>query len=176
MIFISSKTANYLRCCFLFTLSFYMIKDPQTITDQPLLILFGQAMNVERGVINDLNEKTLGLVSLLFFSLGLIDFMQLLVDNVKYFESIIPLRLTIFFGIASYSYMIPTSPFHNDLVFSYSFLEIWFNFLLYNVIREEKHKRNQKFEKKLESELLQVQQGKKSIEEVVNKLERTNDI
>lgn len=118
----------------------------------------------------------LGALGAFFISLGGIDLLQLFIDNHKYFESIVPTRLTIFFGISAYSYCVKTSALHNDLVFVYSFLEIWINFLLYNVLRDEKHKRNKKFEQQLEKELLQVQQGNKPIEEVIARVERTQDI
>lgn len=108
--------------------------------------------------------------------LGLTDLIQLFVDNVKYFESIVPTRLTIFFGVSAYSYLVTDSTLHNDFVFVYSFLEIWFNFLLYNILREEKHARNKKLEKQLETELLKVQQGELTIEEVIEKVEREHDI
>lgn len=118
----------------------------------------------------------MGALGAFFISLGGIDLLQLFIDNHKYFESIVPTRLTIFFGISAYSYCVKNSALHNDLVFVYSFLEIWINFLLYNVLRDEKHKRNKKFEQQLEKELLQVQQGNKPIEEVIARVERTQDI
>lgn len=126
--------------------------------------------------MNENNKAFIGILGTLFVSLGAIDLLQLFIDNNKYFESIVPVRLTVFFSLSAYSYYAKESFLHNDLVFAYSFLEIWINFLLYNVIRDEKHKRNKKLEAQLEKELLQVQQGEKSIEEVIERVERTNDI
>ncbi|CAM9011361.1 unnamed protein product [Wickerhamomyces anomalus] len=137
---ISSNTAIYLRCCLLFTVAFYIFKDVTVLIDQPMVILVGQAMGVEKGFINENNKGLLGALGAFFISLGGIDLLQLFIDNHKYFESIVPTRLTIFFGISAYSYCVKTSALHNDLVFVYSFLEIWINFLLYNVLRDEKHK------------------------------------
>ncbi|GMM35424.1 Ilm1 protein [Saccharomycopsis crataegensis] len=67
------------------------------------------------------------------------------VDNKElyftYFENLVPLRLLFFFALTGYSYISENPLVANNLVSTYGFIEIWFNFVIFNNLREEKVKR-----------------------------------
>lgn len=171
MAWLSSTTAIYIHCSFLFTVAFQLIKAPEAITSSVFILVFGQAMQIDQGSVGG----DLSLLCVLLVVLGITDIVQLLIENHKYFESIIPVRLTLCFLLAGVGYLYK-GVLHDDYVFVFLFMEIWFHFVIYNVVREEKHDRNKKFEEKLEQELLVLQADDSKFEEVVSKLERSNDI
>ena len=82
----------------------------------------------------------LGFFSVLFVLLAINDLIPLLEDNRQYFFSIIPVRLTGFFILTTVSYWGQDYYYlHNNVVFIYSFVEVWLNFLIYTSIREERN-------------------------------------
>jgi hypothetical protein len=52
---------------------------------------------------------------------------------------IVPLRLSVFFGLTGYSYFGYHPYVSNTVVFCYGFIEIMVNFLIYIVMREERN-------------------------------------
>lgn len=145
------------------------------LTEQPLLLLFGQAMEMDHGAINQHNQNVIGLFSLFFSSVAIVDLVQLVANNSKYFESIVPTRLILAFVIATVSYLKHDSILHNDFVFVLSFLEIWFNFLIYNVLRQEKVARTNKLKERFAKELLEAEQDSEKYDELVAKFERSTN-
>lgn len=82
----------------------------------------------------------LGLFGVVFALLAVCDLVPLLEDNKQYFFSMVPTRLTIFFILTTVSYWGQDYYYlHNNVVFIYSFVEVWLNFLIYNSIREERN-------------------------------------
>ncbi|KAH3679111.1 hypothetical protein WICPIJ_008719 [Wickerhamomyces pijperi] len=184
MFSISSTTAIYLRSCFLLTIAYYLIKDSTTLTEQTLIVILHQALNLKHLSLTLEFDEFLPLISLLFISLSITDLVQLSFKNHSFFESVVPVRLSLFFIIAGLSYFLKSDGFlfGNDCIFVYCLLEIWFNFLIYNLLRQEKFERNKKFEAKLEDKLLEIQQAadekefNNELEQVIPELERTRDL
>jgi uncharacterized membrane protein len=175
MAWISSTTVIYLHSCLLFTVAFYLVKDPSQFVDSTFLLVFGEAMRLDHGQLSG-SDSVKSLIVVILGLLGITDIVQLIQDNKVYFESIIPVRLTLAFGFAGYGYAVETSVFHEDTVFVFLFMEIWFHFVIYNVVRQEKHERNKRYEQKLEQELLEIQQDDEKFEKIISKVERTSDI
>lgn len=87
----------------------------------------------------------LGALSVIFGSLALSDLIPLMANNLEYFETIVPSRLAVYFILAAYGYLVKESILSNNWIFTYSFIEIWFNFLIYNNLKDEKYYRMKKF-------------------------------
>lgn len=112
--------------------------------------VFTEAMNLPSVQISPYSTQ-LGIICLLFVFMGLNDLIPLLEDNKQYFLSMVPFRLLCFFIITGLSYFMMDNYFvHNNVVFIYSFMEIWLNFLIYNCLRDE---RNEDF--KLQNKILE---------------------
>lgn len=141
MQFLSARTMLYLRVCFLSAITFYCLKDPSELINSGFVRLLGQAMQLPTIQIDDINDPIFGLVALAFGSLTLAEIVPLFSDNVEYFESIVPARLFVYFLLCSYSYGGQSDFICNNVVFVYSFFEIWFNFLIFSNLRDERYHR-----------------------------------
>ncbi|KAK6202604.1 increased loss of mitochondrial DNA protein 1 [Scheffersomyces amazonensis] len=144
MQFLTAKSLLYGRVIFLLTISFYLVKDPEFLSTIGFVVILGQAMELPF-VRLDSNNPLLGLLAITFGSLALSDVVPLIANNLDYFESLVPIRLSIAFGIASYTYFFKDSIISNGLIFTFSFFEIWINFLIYNNLRDEKYYRVKKY-------------------------------
>lgn len=151
MAWVSASTAIYLHCCLLFTAAFYLAKDAQRVSDSVLLMVICQAMRLDHGALGAHADATAVLVVLLSV-VGLTDVVQLVVDNTLYFESMVPSRLTLAFLMACWGYMFEGSMLHDDVVFALLFVEVWFHFVVYNIVRQEKHERNKRLEEEMPTE------------------------
>lgn len=144
MQFLTAKTILYARIVWLLYITYSLAFDPKSLSTIGFVILLGQAMDVKFVILEDTNPM-LGITSLLFALLTLTDLIPILSENLPYFESMIPIRTIIFFIIGAYSYLAKQSILSNNLIFTYSFFEIWLNFLIYNNLRDEKYYRLKKF-------------------------------
>lgn len=176
MSIISFTTASYLRSCLYLYIAFQFWKDSSVITEQPLLILFGKAMQLEHGVVNQFNKNIIGLFSILFGSIGLIDLIQLFHNNEIFFESIIPTRLVFAFTICIISYLSKNSIINNDLIFSFSFIEIFLNFFIYNILKQEKYEKKKKFEELIENEIDEASRSSEKFDELMLKIQQYKNI
>lgn len=70
------------------------------------------------------------------------------VDNKElyflYFENLVPLRLALFFLLTGFCYYSDNELVSNNLVCTYGFVEVWFNFVIFNNLRDEKVQRYKK--------------------------------
>ncbi|CCK70256.1 Ilm1p KNAG_0D05180 [Huiozyma naganishii CBS 8797] len=135
---LSSVNVLFVRIAFLFTLSYLVLKDVNIILENSYLEILSQSMNLPAIAMNKYSAQ-LGMVSMLFVTLALGDLVPLLEDNKMYFGSAVPVRLLIFFVVTGLSYIWEGNLYiHNNVVFAYSFVEVWLNFIIYNSLREEK--------------------------------------
>lgn len=109
----------------------------------------------------------LGTFGILFLMLAFSDLLPLLESNRKYFYSIVPARLTIYFVLTALSYLWTSNLYlHNNAVFLLCFNEVWMNFVIYGAIREE---RNEEFKRSSQfinnSELLEEEEEEEREEE-----------
>ncbi|ODV67677.1 hypothetical protein HYPBUDRAFT_108344 [Hyphopichia burtonii NRRL Y-1933] len=144
MQFLSARSLLYIRVLLLLVISFLLITDPQSLTDANFTILLAQAMELPFAQVSDTNPL-LGILSIVFGVQAISDLIPLLAENIEYFETITPTRLIFFFGLGAYTYLSSNSIIANSLVFVYAFFEIWFNFLIFNNLRDEKYYRLKKF-------------------------------
>ncbi|CAI4044011.1 hypothetical protein SKDZ_10G3140 [Saccharomyces kudriavzevii ZP591] len=129
----------FFRVAFLFTIAFFCVKNVNSILQNTYFLVLTQAMNLPELTLSRYNGQ-LGLFAILFVLNGIHDLIPLLENNVKYFQSIVPVRLLIFFILTGTSYLWESNFYiHNNSVFIYCFAEVWINFLLYNAVREEKN-------------------------------------
>lgn len=152
-------------------MAFLLARDPVAITQQPLVIVVGQAMMLKTGTMSS-NNETNSLIITGLVLLGATDLVQLGVKNWKYFEGVLPLRLVISFALGAWVYYKPSSILHNDLAFIFLFVEMWFHFVLYNFVRQEKDERKKRFEERLEQELLKAQQDGVDVDTLAKKLQK----
>lgn len=143
MQFLTSSTLLYIRILFLLVLSFYCLKDPNMLLNSNFSLILGQAMRLPIVQMKSKNPLV-GILSIAFASNALADLLPLLSKNIAYFETLVPIRLFIFFGLTSYAYLGNVDYVCNNIVFVYSFFEVWFNFLIYNNLRDEKYYRLKK--------------------------------
>jgi hypothetical protein len=156
MQFLTAKSVLYIRAAWLLFITYYLAFDAKYLCTIGFVILLGQAMEVKFVMLNN-DNPLLGIVCLLFGLLVVSDVVPLMAENYQYFESIVPIRLCIFFGIAAYSYLVKTSILSNCLIFTYAFFEIWLNFLIYNNLRDEKYYRLKKFVEENEDKIREVE-------------------
>ncbi|CAH6719949.1 protein Ilm1p [[Candida] jaroonii] len=116
-----------------------MLTDAKSLIHSNFILLLGQAMNLPSIPIED--KPINGIISLLLFLQGVHDLIPNLADNIHYFETIVPTRLFFYFCLGAYCYLFEDEYFSNNVIFVYSFLEIWVNFLIYNNLRDEKFHR-----------------------------------
>ncbi|CAI4034516.1 hypothetical protein SMKI_10G3090 [Saccharomyces mikatae IFO 1815] len=136
---LNSTNVAFFRVAFLFTISFFCLKNVNSILENTYFLVLTQAMNLPQLTLSRYNGQ-LGLFALLFALNGIHDLIPLLENNVGYFQSIVPARLLLFFILTAISYLWESNLYvHNNSVFIYCFAEVWINFLLYNAIREEKN-------------------------------------
>mmetsp|Transcript_4507 Transcript_4507/g.4985 ORF Transcript_4507/g.4985 Transcript_4507/m.4985 type:complete len:165 (-) Transcript_4507:54-548(-) len=144
MQFLSAKSLLYVRVLLLAVIAFFCIKDPSVLLESGFAVLLGQAMQLNI-ILLDTSNPLIGITAITFATLAISDLIPLLADNIEYFETIVPTRLFLYFGLAAYSYVTKSPIFSNNIIFVYSFFEIWFNFLIYNNLRDEKYYRIKKF-------------------------------
>lgn len=144
MQFLSAATILYARVLLLLALSFGLIKSPGSIVNANFSLLLGQAMRLATVHVSDKNPL-FGLLALLFGTLAISDLIPVIAENIAYFETVVPTRLAFFFLLGSFCLISDYGLISNNLVFTYAFIEIWLNFLIYNNLRDEKYHRAKKF-------------------------------
>lgn len=144
MQFLTATSLLYGRIICLLVIAFLMATNPQKITGAGFTILLGQAMDLPVAHVSDENPL-LGIVSIIFGTLAISDLIPLLAENIEYFETIVPTRLSLFFALGAYTYFSSYDTIANNIVFVYAFLEIWLNFLIFNNLRDEKYYRLKKY-------------------------------
>lgn len=168
MVAISSVNGLFFRVAFLFTISFFCFKDVNSILQNSYVLVLGQAMNLPSLTMSQYNAQ-LGLFGILFLFLSVGDLIPLLESNKKYFNSIVPFRLFIFFILTALSYLWESNLYlHNNAVFIYSFIEVWINFIVFGALREE---RNEEFKRSnqfaYEQRIIEVEEVEEEEEEPV---------
>ncbi|QLL33747.1 hypothetical protein HG536_0F00720 [Torulaspora globosa] len=136
---ISSVNGLFFRVTFLFSLAFFCFKNVNSVLQNSYMLVFTQAMNLPGLAISQYSAQ-LGLFGILFLFASISDLIPLLENNKKYFHSIVPLRLTIFFALTACSYLWESNLYlHNNAVFTYCFIEVWVNFVILGALREERN-------------------------------------
>lgn len=144
MQFLTSKTLLYIRCAFLLWLAFYLLKSPLTICSVNFSILLGQAMRLAIVEVSA-NNPLFGIISVFLTASAISDLIPVLSENHTYFDTVIPVRLGFFFILGAFCMLSDYGLVANNLVFTYSFLEIWIHFLIFNNLRDEKYYRAKKY-------------------------------
>lgn len=140
MQFLTSKSLLYVRSGSLLWLAFFLLKNPVAVTSVNFSILLGQAMRlplIEASPTNPL----FGVLSLFISMSAISDLIPTIAENTAYFETIVPVRLFGFFVLAAFCMVSEYALIANNLVFTYAFLEIWINFVIFNNLRDEKYYR-----------------------------------
>lgn len=144
MQFLTAKSVLYLRLAGLTYLAFTLLKSPTTVVNANVTVLLGQAMNLP--IVQVTSSNPLFGVLAVFLALQVLsELIPVMADNIMYFESMVPTRLMFFFALGLFCLISDYAPVANNLVFSYAFLEIWLNFLVYNNLRDEKYYRAKEY-------------------------------
>ncbi|GCF00210.1 hypothetical protein ZYGM_002237 [Zygosaccharomyces mellis] len=141
---LSSVNGLFLRVAFLLTISFFCFKNVNSILENSYVVILTHSMNLPMLAMSPYSGQ-LGIFGVLFLMLAFSDLLPLLESNHKYFHSIVPARLTVYFILTSLSYLWTSNLYlHNNAVFLFCFNEVWLNFVIYGSIREE---RNEEFKR-----------------------------
>lgn len=141
---ISAVNGLFVRVVFLFTLAFLCFKDVNSLLQNSYMMVFTQAMNLPALTMSP-HSAQLGLFGVLFLFASVSDLVPLLEKNMRYFNSVVPFRLFIFFALTACSYLWESNLYlHNNAVFTYCFIEVWVNFVILGALREE---RNEEFKR-----------------------------
>ncbi|QLG71705.1 hypothetical protein HG535_0C00540 [Zygotorulaspora mrakii] len=136
---ISSSNGLFLRVAFLFALAYFCFIDVSKILESSYFLFFTHAMNLP-GLLLSKTSAQVGIFGLLFLLLALHDLVPLVENNKAYFNSVVPIRLMVFFVLTAMSYLWESNLYvHNNVVFTYSFVEVWINFVVLGALREEKN-------------------------------------
>lgn len=144
MQFLTAKTVLYLRVGALSLAAFLLLKSPTVLLNANFMVLLGQAMNLPIVQVSS-NNPLLGILAMFIALLAMSDLIPVMAENVAYFETLIPVRLSFFFVLGSFCLVSDYSAVANNVIFSYSFIEIWLNFLIYNNLRDEKYYRAKEY-------------------------------
>ncbi|SJM88229.1 related to protein ILM1 [Zygosaccharomyces bailii] len=163
---LSSVNGLFLRITFLLSISFFCFKNVNSILENSYVIILTQSMRLPMLTMSPYSGQ-LGTFGILFLMLAFSDLLPLLESNRKYFYSIVPARLTIYFVLTALSYLWTSNLYlHNNAVFLLCFNEVWMNFVIYGAIREE---RNEEFKRSSQfinnSELLEEEEEEEREEE-----------
>ncbi|KAF2665921.1 hypothetical protein BT63DRAFT_416355 [Microthyrium microscopicum] len=140
------------------TLAYFIFTSPQMLADQNIVVLLGEAMHLPRVSGFNKTSPATAMLAVVFALLGLSDLTSAaLSDHIayEYWLSQTPIRLLFLFGLTSYTYVskpasampFGTSKFYqtpagdnlkNGLVFTWSFLEMVFWFMVFLALREER--------------------------------------
>lgn len=155
MQFLSAKTVVYIRILGLVTFLFFLLKDPSTLFNSNFSLLLGEAMRLPIVQVTQGNP-ILGLLALFIGFFALSDLVPALAENTAHFETLVPVRLGFFFLLGLFCMVSEYGPLSNNIVFTYAFLEIWLNFLIYSNLRDEKYKRAKEFLEKHGDEMREM--------------------
>lgn len=172
---ISSFNALFFRIAFLSGLGFFCFKDVNSILQNSYMEVFTQAMNLPALNISTYSAQ-LGLFGLLFMFAAISDLIPLLEGNSKYFNSVVPFRLFVFFILTALAYQWESNLYlHNNVVFTYCFIEVWVNFVALGALREE---RNEQFKRsnQFSSEAIIVDESDHGDEDSVHILTSAEEI
>ena len=141
-------------------LSVLCFKNISALTTNNSLVTFSIAMRLPQVVINE-SSIIVGILSVFLFNIGLLDLLSLIhYGKIKahFYKDFVFIRLTSAFVITFISYFNKVNfKWHNNFVFLYGFIELWFNFIIYNCIKEELNDANIESKKKYEYKVLNEQ-------------------
>ncbi|KAK0750021.1 increased loss of mitochondrial DNA protein 1 [Schizothecium vesticola] len=119
MALISAKTIITSICLFHITLGFFFLTNPITIADQGIVYLLGEAMGLPYARSFEAQSPAVAFLGIMLASIGLCDLLtHSLPDDFSdhYWAMQAPLRLTIFFLLALYTFLFsPSSPLYTPV-------------------------------------------------------------
>lgn len=141
-------------------LSILCFKNISALTTNNSLVTFSIAMRLPQVVINE-SSIIVGILSVFLFNIGLLDVLSLIhYEKIKshFYKDFVFIRLTSAFVITFISYFNKVNvKWHNNFVFLYGFIELWFNFIIYNCIKEELNDSNIESKRKYKDKVLNEQ-------------------
>lgn len=144
MQFLSAKTVIYIRVLVHVVIAFLLLKNPASVIMPNFTLLLGEAMRLPIIQVTETNPL-FGVLALFVLLSALSDVIPALAENIQYFETLVPTRLVVFFVLGAFCTVSESALVANNVVFTYAFLEIWLNFLIYTNLRDEKYYRAKKY-------------------------------
>jgi uncharacterized membrane protein len=140
MALFSSRTLITIRLALFSYIAYNLIVSPDTVMEYSGVIVLSSSMGLPLLMVNE-KSPIYGSIGVVMITLILSDLAPLMDGNVAYFESVVFLRLTFFLGLCAYCYLGSWVVLCNSVVFSYSFIEVWFGILTFSTLKEEKYSR-----------------------------------
>lgn len=164
MALFSARVLISARLLLLSFVAYGLIVSPRMIIEYSGILVLASSMNLPLLMVNE-KSPIYGSIGVVLVTHILSELSPLLDKNIKYFESVVFLRLSFFFGLCTYCYFGTWVVLCNSLIFTYSFLEVWFGILTFSTLKEEKYNRA-KTEIKAEAEYREkYQRGELTTEE-----------
>lgn len=143
MAIFSSRVLISARLLLLSYVAYQLIVSPRTVIEYSGVMVLSSSMNLPLLMVNE-KSPIYGVIGVVLLSLVLSDIGPLFEGNNAYFESTVFIRLSIFFGLCAYCYLGTWVVLCNSIVFTYSFLEVWFGILTFSTLKEERYNRAKK--------------------------------
>lgn len=144
MQFLTAKTLLCIRSALLLWLAFYLLKNPSALCSSSFFVLMGEAMRLPIVQVSPQNPL-FGILSVFVAASAIGDLIPAMAENIAHFETLVPVRLFGFFALGAFTLLSEYGMIANNLVFTYSFMEIWINFLIYSNLRDEKYYRAKQY-------------------------------
>lgn len=143
MALFSSRTLITARLLILAYIGYQLMVSPRTVIEYSGVLVLASSMNLPLLMVND-KSPIYGTIGVIIYSMIVSDVASLLDGNILYFESVVFLRLLVFFALTAYSYLGTWIVLCNSVVFAYCFFELWFGILTFSTLKEEKYARVKK--------------------------------
>ncbi|KAL6926412.1 hypothetical protein ACO0SA_003901 [Hanseniaspora valbyensis] len=160
MALFTSKFITGTRACAYIFLALVTFKNITLITKNNSLVTFSIAMRLPQVLIND-SSIIIGILSVFFLNIGILDLLILShYDKIKehFYKDYVFVRLALAFIITFVSYFNKfNTKLHNNFVFLFGFIELWFNFIIYNCLKEELNDLNIEKKRNYEDKVLNEQ-------------------
>ena len=143
MAIFSSRVLISARLILLSYVAYQLIVSPRTVIEYSGVMVLSSSMNLPLLMVNE-KSPIYGTIGVVLISLILSDIGPLFEGNNAYFESTVFIRLSFFFGLCAYCYLGTWVVLCNSVVFTYSFMEVWFGILTFSTLKEERYTRAKK--------------------------------
>lgn len=143
MALFSAKTLITARIVLLGYIGYQLMVSPRTVIEYSGVMVLASSMNLPLLMVNE-KSPIYGTIGVMIYSMIVSDVASLLDGNIAYFESVVFVRLLVFFGLTAYSYLGTWIVLCNSVVFGYCFVELWFGILTFSTLKEEKYARVKK--------------------------------
>lgn len=143
MAIFSARTLVLNRVCVLWSVAFFLIKNPQALYGNALVVMLAAGPNLDQ-VYPENAGIFPPLLAVFMFLSGVEDLVLLSFSNlVEILHVLVPIRLCVYFALCVLAYT-KVLGFGNSIALAYGFIEMMINFWIYLSVREEDNEDNRR--------------------------------